>query len=151
MAGDRRTPLPMSGQRFLPSLTGRRRRPSDAGDECALDTAAAVLRATRGAVGIMRRADDAGRRAHVRGDLGGFEAAWRSYHDAEQLYRLAAAQWESVAGTGSGRLDELPCAPAWSSNELETELAPLVIDLSVDAPSAPDLEVVVDEQVHESR
>jgi hypothetical protein len=162
MAADRRKAMPMSAQRFLPSFTGRRRRPTDAGEELALDTGAAVLRATRGAVETMRLADAAGRRAHTERDLAGFDAAWRSYHDAEQLYRHAAAQWESVIATRSSASGELPFAPVWSSNDLETEHVPFLIDLSVDAPTDPEPTIVVldeqaldaevyDAEVHESR
>src|SRR4051794_36957368 len=143
MAADRRKAMPMSAQRFLPSTFGRRRPPSDAGNEFALDTAGAVLRATRGAVEVMRAADAAGRRAHTERDLAGFDAAWRSYHDAEQLSRLGAGQWESVVAGRSGALEDLPFAPVWSSNDLETEHVPFVIDLSVDDPTDPEPAVLV--------
>lgn len=142
----------MSAFRFLPGLGARRRTPSDAGEVVALDSARAVLRATRGAVEVMRLADAEGRRAHAERDLDGFDAAWRSYHDAQQVYRVAASHWEDVVAAGPVYLEELPVAPAWSSNDLETELAPLVIDLSVDAPQSAEIDAKpADEPVHESR
>jgi hypothetical protein len=86
----------------------------------------------------MRRADRAGRRAHTAHDLDAFEVAWRGYRDAAQDYRAAAARWEALGGLRPGGLDDFPVAPRWNSNDLATELGPVVIDLSAAGATAGD-------------
>lgn len=122
MGGRRAMPLPMSAVRFAPAPDVRSRTDDD--------QPRAVLRGARHAVRTMRLADRAGRRAHTAHDLDAFEAAWRGFQDAAQDYRAAASRWEALGALRAAALDDFPVAPPWHSNDLRTDLGPVMIDLA---------------------
>jgi hypothetical protein len=104
------TRYPTPGYSLGPSLSDERR------------AATEVLRTTHRAAAAMRAADRDAALARAADDFGGFDDAWRRYHDAEQEYRRAAARWEDVAAARPAREEGLPFAPPWTTGDFDADL-----------------------------